>query len=144
MDRRNIIVIGFGLCIMVTTIMLALIYSETERQLQLCEVRLKHFEDTCRSVQGTDPRYGTYAIATIDGGKNWYAIETAQNGGIKILSPADEKYPGLVKEREAMDELVRRANSHHPADPTTPEGRKLLEDAGISVTLEKKSPEQSH
>ena len=37
-------------------------------------------------------------IVSFDGGKNWYAGWKEGNGGIRLVGPAEEKYPGILAE----------------------------------------------
>jgi hypothetical protein len=72
-----------------------------------------------------------YDLRSFDGGKNWYAVNNTD--GVKILGKADEVYPGLMKQMDAVDAMVDYAKTNGPITLTKDSEIRLLQNAGFTV-----------
>jgi hypothetical protein len=72
----------------------------------------------------------SYRLFSLDGGKTWYAVDKDN----QILGAAEQVHPGLLKHLDGMERFLDHVAEHKDIDPTTDEGRALLEGAGLTVT----------
>lgn len=95
---------------------------------------LKHYHEKYLFKSGWDKKHGSYQLASLDGGKNWYAID-AQQGEVKILEAADTVFPGIIQELNAQDQLIDHVHKHGPLNLRNPKDLELLTSAGFSVAM---------
>lgn len=72
----------------------------------------------------------SYRLFSLDGGKTWYVVDKDN----QILGAAEQVHPGLLKHLDGMERFLDHVAEHKDIDPTTSEGRALLEGAGLTVT----------
>lgn len=82
-----------------------------------------------------------YELRSWDGGKIWYAVEFDKDcidgqWGLKILGRSNELYPGLLEHIEGWDKLLKYVEDNGPIGVSSSDGRKALEDAGFTVTVD--------
>lgn len=81
-----------------------------------------------------DGNYFNYDLRSWDAGKNWYAVEVDDDWGVKILGDAEVLYPNFLKHLDAWDALTNYVKEKGTIDGTDPEGIKVLEKAGFTIT----------
>lgn len=98
---------------------------------------LEYYSKTYLHKQGgttmTSPPIPSYDLRSFDGGKNWYAVESTQSGGVNILGRAEQVYPGLLEHLQGMEELRAHVAKHGPITGLDEEGLKELERVGFTV-----------
>lgn len=76
--------------------------------------------------------YGAYNLVSLDGGKNWYALDgkKIKDNKMVIVGSADKVYPHLLERLNAWDELERMAKSK---EKNVKKKIKMLKKAGFEV-----------
>ena len=78
----------------------------------------------------------SYKLHSLDGGKNWYAIERTDDGRVVILGTAEEVFPGLLAHLSGMEALSDYVSKHGTITLSGDrfEGdRSVLEGAGFTI-----------
>ena len=95
--------------------------------------KVNYYESTYLFQAGSTTYQGekiNYQFASLDGGQNWYSVQTVENRGLKVIGPVDQ---GLFKAVSADDKLFDYIAKHGPIGSDDPLGTKLLNDAGITI-----------
>ena len=92
--------------------------------------------------QGGGDLFGvkSYDLRSIDGGRNWFAVERTNDEGIKVLGPVEKIYPGLMGKIYGLNALTDYAKKNGPvtfSDERKSVEKKLLEAAGFTVVEDK-------
>jgi hypothetical protein len=93
---------------------------------------LDWYHQTYRTQTGFYEGFGSYQLQTLDGGRNWYALER-DGDQVKVLGPVEEIHPGLMRRLEAMDQLLELYKESGPLDLSRPEHREVLEAVGFEI-----------
>ena len=76
-----------------------------------------------------------YDLRSWDAGKNWYLVDRDfKTGEFKIIGLVDTIYPGLIEHLESWDKMTDYVTKHGPIKLDDPNGLKVLNDAGFTVT----------
>ena len=105
------------------------------RSVTKLEDELQHYRKQYLYRQGGTtmvPGADSYKLFSPNEGKDWYAI----NEDHQIMGTADDVYPGLLKHLDGMEVLTGHAGKYGPIDPSSLEGKDLLEKAGFTVAKE--------
>ncbi len=74
----------------------------------------------------------SYRLATFDGGKNWYALDTKADE-VVVVGSAEEIYPKLLKHLNDMDLLFERIKHGPITNFSDPKDIELLKNVGVTV-----------
>lgn len=107
------------------------------RQTYLREQGLTALYTPPEGAPGVEGNYFYYNLLSIDGGKQWIALE---RGTGRFLGLADDLYPGLMDRIRASRESARRAIAGQPLILGNPDDHKLLEGMGFTI-VEKRAAE---
>jgi len=100
---------------------------------------LAYYQKNFLRQSGYSDRFGTYNIRSLDGGKNWYAVDE-EVGNIRIKGPVRQVFPGLLEHLEAIDKLIKYAEKNGPitfAGQRAARDRQVLERAGFELKNKK-------
>lgn len=86
-------------------------------------------EKTYITRSGYEKPYGSFVILSLDQGKTWYRKQSNTDGTVTLIEAND-----LGHQQLALERLFNHAHAGKTIDSTTTEGRKMLEDAGFTVT----------
>ncbi|MFA6376381.1 MAG: hypothetical protein WCX69_03210 [Candidatus Paceibacterota bacterium] len=65
---------------------------------------LEDYRKNNLQMQGVDVTYGKYDLRSLNGGKNWFAVdEDSENGEVGLVGDAEEVFPGLLEHLRIMD-----------------------------------------
>jgi len=98
--------------------------------------RLKYYDKNHLSKNGWMSEdiggYGAYRLVSLDGGKNWYALDgkKIKNNEMVIVGSADKVYPHLLERLNAWDRLERMARNK---EKNMDKKIKWLKQAGFEV-----------
>ena len=84
---------------------------------------------------GWTKEVGSYHLFSLDGGKNWYAIEISGDEE-KVIGPSEKVFPELLRELKRLDFLTKHVIKHGPINFQGADANqqiKMLEEAGFSV-----------
>jgi len=102
---------------------------------------LKEWESTHLSKQGatclwegSKGQMVSYNLRSFDGGKNWYAVDiNIASNEVKVVGPAEEKFPGLVKHIENWNKLTTHVLDHGPLNLGSTSDMAFLKSIGITI-----------
>jgi hypothetical protein len=100
------------------------------RQLDQTTTSLTWYRSNHLQRQGYIAGVGNYWLQSLDGGKRWFNLQRAADGGLIVTGPAD---PGLLIQIEGMTALLAHVRLHGPVDPQSSDGRQLLTKAGFTI-----------
>jgi hypothetical protein len=96
---------------------------------------LSYYQKTYLKQSGYSDGFGNYTLRSLDGGKNWYAVDE-EVGNVRIKGPAKQVYPGLLEHLAAIDKLIKYAEKNGPITFTgerAARDRQMLEKAGFEL-----------
>ena len=73
----------------------------------------------------------SYNLKSWDGGETWVAVEYDKEWRMKVLGDAEVIFPGLVKNINAVEVLLKAAQNGTPL--TIPKDQKLFKNSGFEV-----------
>jgi len=74
------------------------------RDLKRDIMSLEDYRKNNLQMQGVDVTYGKYDLRSLNGGKNWFAVdEDSENGEVGLVGDAEEVFPGLLEHLRIMD-----------------------------------------
>ncbi len=115
-----------------------LIVSNLSRDKVLAEIKLQQnnewIEKTYLTRSGWDQKHGHFDLLSLDQGRTWYEKKTNPDGTVTLIG-ANE----IGHQQMGLERLTNYVRAHGSVDPNTPEGKKMLEDAGFTVTEKEKS-----
>lgn len=124
-----------GMTLLCSTILLVTLYRVKRDTATIDRLtrQVQSYESLYKVRQGYRMGVGKYHLLRLDDG-GWYA--RTPDG----YRPSEQVFPGLVEELEGWDRLSAFVERNGPLDPTNPAHVKLLNGAGITVTLTRKEP----
>lgn len=75
---------------------------------------LAYYRQTNLFQSGWSQGVGSYQLYSLNGGKNWWAVEQTEDGQVEIIGSAEEVFPGLLKRLRAWDDLEEYARENGP------------------------------
>ncbi|MFC1629723.1 hypothetical protein ACFL11_00645 [Patescibacteria group bacterium] len=78
---------------------------------------LAYYEKTMLHKSGWSLGYGQYDLRSLDGGKQWHAVQEDCDKGVTILGTAEEVFPGLLDHLQGLDALTSYARKNGPLTP---------------------------
>lgn len=93
-------------------------------------------DDALRVKRDWSIGYGDYCLWSMDGGKNWYAVDQSNDMFI-VRGPAEEVFHGLIKQINGFEALATYAKKNRPvtlSGERSATDRAMLEGACFTVT----------